>query len=513
MKGTLLSMLKFVDYWLDRVTMYKLLLYYLIALVLIAIGLSAINVLNFNPVAVGMSAAFITAVCWLANQLFGYVFEVATNRESAYLTALILALIITPTPSAHNALFLAMAGIVAMASKYILAIGKNHVFNPAAIAVVLTSFAAHQSASWWIGSSQMLPYVVIGGLLIARKIQRGGMVLVFLGSAALSTIVINLFKHANTIDILQKTALHSSLFFLAFVMLTEPITSPPTKTKQFWYASIVGLLFPPQISIFKIYSTPELTLSIGNIYSYIVSPKLKLLPKLSKKERTGPDTVDFVFPLKKPISFEPGQYMEWTLAHNRSDLRGNRRFFTLASSPTENELRVGVKFYKNGSSFKKAMLDMNGSTKLVASQLSGDFTLPQDPSHKLAFIAGGIGITPYRSMIKYLLDKNEQRDIALIYSEKSTSSLAYQELFKEASKRLGAKIVYTLTDKTSVPAGWSNPTGKISEQMIKTQIADYTERLFYISGPQAMVHDTKAMLKNIGVPGRHIKTDFFSGYA
>lgn len=506
-------MLKWIDYWLDRVTMYKLLLYYLIGLVLAAMALAAFKVLNFSPIDIGMSAVFITAICWLANQLFGYVFEVAINTDAAYLTALILALIITPTASGKNALFMAMAAVLAIASKYILAIGKKHIFNPAAIAVVLTSLAAHQSASWWVGSSSMLPFVIVGGLLLVRKIQRGKMVLAFLGSAAASTIIINLLSHKNLVDILQKTALHSSLFFLAFVMLTEPMTSPPTEHTRYGYAGLVGALFPPQIRIFGVYSTPELALIIGNIYAYIVSPKLKLLPKLAKKERTGPDTIDFVFDLKKPVKFKPGQYMEWTLAHDKNDLRGNRRYFTLASSPTEQDLRIGVKFYTDGSSFKKALLKMNNSTKLSASQLAGDFVMPDDKNKKLAFIAGGIGVTPYRSMVKYLLDKNEQRDIALIYSDKRPTNLAYKDIFSEAAHRLKAKVTYTLTDQSSVPAGWQGQTGKISAEMIKRQIPDYSERLFYISGPQAMVHDTKHLLKNIGVAGHHIKTDFFSGYA
>ena len=102
------------------------------------------------------------------------------------------------------------------------------------------------------------------------------------------------------------------------------------------------------------------------------------------------------FAPNRKLAFAPGQYMEWTLGHNEPDSRGNRRYFTLASAPTEDELRVGVKFYQNSSTFKQAMLDMDQNSEIVAAQLAGDFVLPHDPQQKCVFIAGGIGIESIR---------------------------------------------------------------------------------------------------------------------
>lgn len=513
MKGTRFSpVIKAIDSLLNKITMYRLVLYYLLALLGAAIGLSAFGYLSFNPLAIAFSAGYLSLVCWTTNLVFQKVYKAPSSSESSLITALILALIITPVFSEPNIIFFTAAGGLAIASKYILAIGKKHLFNPAAVAVVLTSIGAGQSASWWVGNIKLLPFVLAGGILLTRKIQRTQMVWSFLATVMLATAFYNAISARSVSIGLRQTILHSALFFLAFVMLTEPQTSPTTTKRQRWYGVLAGLLFPPQVHLGTIYSTPELVLLISNAFSWIISPKLKLLPQLVKKTTLAPGIIDFIFSPQCPLAFEAGQYMEWTLPHSNADSRGNRRYFSLASSPTESSIRLGVKFYESGSSFKKTMLAMNAGTPIAAGQLGGDFTLPKDPSQKLALIAGGIGITPYRSMIKYLLDKNQPRTITLLYSEKTSSQLAYTDIFQTASQKLGVKVVYVLTNQKPSLPNWAK-TGPITAQMIKAEVPDYPERLFYISGPSGMVNDMKKILKSMGVKSGQIKTDFFPGYA
>ncbi|HSX46114.1 MAG TPA: RnfABCDGE type electron transport complex subunit D [Candidatus Saccharimonadia bacterium] len=506
-------MFKPIDFLLDRITMYRLLLYYLIALLAIAAGLGFAGVLHYNGLAIIFSASYLTLICWITHEVFARAFEAPANIESSLITALILALIITPYKDSHDILFMTAAAGLAISSKYILQIRHQHIFNPAAVAVALTAIGPGQIASWWVGSSQMLPYVAIGGLLLIRKIQRGQMVTTFVATAIASQAIVSILGHHNLGANLKQELLHSSLWFLAFVMLTEPSTSPGSNVKRSWYAGLVGALFPPQVHIFGIFSTPERALLIGNIFSYIVSPKTKLLLRLKQKEVIAKGTMEFVFGLNRPLDFKPGQYMEFTLPHHGMDSRGSRRYFTLASSPTENELHLGVKFYANGSSFKHAMRAMESQTMFGAAQLGGDFVLPADQNQKLAFIAGGIGVTPFRSMLKYLADKAEKRDVALLYSERTADRLAYKAVFTEAEEKVGAKVIYTLTDEHSLPANWGGATGFISDQMIEQAIPDFGERLFYISGPQPMVEATKSVLHKMGVPRHKIRTDFFPGYA
>jgi ferredoxin-NADP reductase len=494
--------LKLLDSILDRLTMYRLVLYYLIGLLAAAVVLSALGVLHYSPFAIIFSSVYLVVACWIGNLVFAHVFEASPSVESTHITALILALIITPITAAPGVIFLTAAAGLATASKYLLAIYKKHIFNPAAVAVAITAVAAGQTASWWVGSAALLPFVLVGGILVVRKIRRSQMVIAFLSTAVVATLVLSLINGGLTVN-LKQLILNSALFFLAFVMLTEPATSPPTTKKQVWYGVLAGLLFPPEVHLASIYSTPELVLLVGNVFAYAVSPRFKLMPKLAKMDHLAPNIYNFSFKSDRPINFKPGQYMEWTLPHKGADARGNRRYFTLASSPTEATLSLGVKFYDRGSSFKQAMLKLTPQTRVAAGQLSGDFVMPDNPSQKLAFIAGGIGITPFRSMVKYLLDTNQKRNIVLLYSAVDAGEMVYRNVFDEAVQRLGSKVVYWLTGER----------GFLNAAVIKTEVPDYRERTFYISGTHQMVSAIQAALHELGVSPLHVKTDFFPGYA
>jgi len=505
-------MLKAIDSILDRVTMYRLALYYLIALLVIATTLSQLGYLHYSPVAIVLSATTLLVVCWITNQVFSAALDAPSNSESTLITALILALIISPPTSLFSFTFLLAAGGLAIASKYLLTIRRKHIFNPASVAVALTALGPRQTASWWIGTAVMLPFVLVGGILLVRKIRRSRMVASFLATSFVATVVYTILSKGSIIGSLDKAALSSSLFFLAFVMLTEPATSPPTEKKQMWYGVLAGLLLPPQVHILGVYSSPELTLVVSNVFSYLVSPKTKLFPVLKEKLRITPDAADFIFTTDRKLKYKPGQYMEWTLPHDRPDNRGSRRYFTLASSPTEDTLRLGIKFYAKGSSFKHAMWSMDANTPIVASQLSGDFTLPKDKKRKLVFIAGGIGVTPFRSMLKYLLDTNDYRPVTLFYSERNAGELAYSDVLSSARQNLGTKIIYTLTDPNIQPPEGMR-VGQITPRLIAMEVPDYMEREFYIAGSHQMVTSIKEGLRSLGVQDHAIKIDFFPGYA
>jgi ferredoxin-NADP reductase len=139
--------------------------------------------------------------------------------------------------------------------------------------------------------------------------------------------------------------------------------------------------------------------------------------------------------------------------------------------------------------------------------------LPRDASKRLVFIAGGIGITPFRSMIKYLHDTGERRDIVLLYSNYAADEIVFKDVFDAASKSVGLKAVYTLTDLARVPANWCGKTGFIDAAMIRSEVPDYSSRMFFISGSQGMVDTMKRVLQQAGVKRRAIRTDYFPGYS
>ena len=295
----------------------------------------------------------------------------------------------------------------------------------------------------------------------------------------------------------------SPMLYLGSIMLTEPMTTPPTKKLRIIYGILVGFLNAPFIGIGNFYTTPEMALAFGNVYSYLVSSKEKLILKLKERVQVANETYDFIFNTNRKLDFQPGQYLEWTLAHEKIDNRGMRRYFTIASSPTENEIIMGIKFYDKPSTYKQSLINIKKDDIVVASQLAGDFVLPNDKNKKLVFIAGGIGVTPFRSMIKYLIDTNEKRDIIIFYSNKTANDIAYKNIFDEAEKKLGIKTIYHQTDES----------GFLTCNIIEKYVPDLKERMFYISGPRSMILTFDKALKDAGVHKNHIKTDFFPGFA
>ena len=493
--------------------MYKVVLYYLIILWVIALMFSFLGILSYTPISMVISLVILLVVAWATNNIFAYVFKVPANTESIYISVFILALIITPALIPVEYIFLGWVAVLAMSSKYILAINHKHVFNPVAIALVLTAIFLNQTASWWVGTLVMTPFVLIGGLLIVRKIKRKDLTISFFAIAIFTTLYFSFINGVDVFKTLGMALSHSPILFFTFIMITEPLTTPPSRTLRILYGTLVGFLFAPQVHIGSLFLTPELTLIFGNVFSYLVSPKKRLTLKLKEAIQVTPDTAEFIFDTDEPFYFKPGQYLEWTLGHKKVDSRGNRRYFTIASSPTEKELRLGVKFYPKPSSFKKALAYMSEGDTIIASQLSGDFVLPRNKKKKLVFIAGGIGVTPFRSMIKYLIDTKQKRDIVLIYANKTEADIVYKDIFNLATAAFNLKIVYVIDGLKDKTLKWTGRTGYVDAKMIQDEIKDFRERTFYISGPPSMVSGTEKVIRNLGLNDNHIKTDFFPGFA
>ncbi len=503
--------LRRIDSLLNRITMYRLVLYYLIVLIGAGVLFSILHLLPYDPLGLVFTTLFLIAACYATNKLFAWAFHLTPNVESVYITALIFALIITPPTTMDDFWFVIWMGVLAMASKYVIAFRRKHIFNPVAFGALIVAVALNQTASWWVGSAPMLPLVVIGGLLIVRKLRRFDLVFSFFAGTLVTLLIFS--SHQNITSVLHNDVLYSPLFFFAFVILTEPLTTPPTRRLRIIYGLLVGVLFTPEFHVGAFFLTPELAIVIGNVFSWLVSPKTRLILTLRDKLQLSPDTWEFSFTPGQQFAFAPGQYMEWTLGHPYTDSRGNRRYFTLASAPTEPIIRLGVKFYDKPSSFKRALLKLDDTRPIVAAQIAGDFTLPGDPHLPVVLIAGGIGITPYRSMLKYLLDTQQTRPITVLYTNKTPADILYRDVLDAAQRELGVRVIYTLTDSASAPPDWGGEVGRIDQAMIEREIPDYPVATYYLCGSLSLVDGMKALLHQIGIPSSRIKTDYFSGLA
>ncbi len=403
---------------------------------------------------------------------------------------------------------LVFASVWAIASKFIFAVGGKHVFNPAALGVALPAFLLDWPATWWVGGNlPLLPVVLIGGVLIVRKLQRIDLVVTFMAVALVTSLATA--APSDYPSLLGEILRSSPLFFFAFVMLTEPLTAPTRRLPRLAFAAIVGFLFAPNVHIGSFYFTPELALLVGNLFAYVVSPKGRLVLTLERIEEAAADTYDFIFSSPRKLAFQAGQYLEWTLGMDHPDNRGNRRYFTLASAPSEESVRLGVKFYPMSSAFKRALGAMEPGDTIYASQLSGSFTLPANPEAKLAFLAGGIGITPFRSMLQYLIDEGEKRPIIVLYGTETPQDIAYRDVLAAARRELGIRTIHAVERG----ARRGEYSGLIDARLVREAIPDFRERIFYVSGPQAMVKSVRHMLLKLGVRRSRIKVDFFPGFA
>lgn len=504
--------MKFIDDLLNSITMYKVVLYGLWAIVLSGFVYALFGLLPFTVLSLGVSLVVILGLCWGCNALFARLFSVPANVESVWISGLILFLILTPAATAYEFFGVILMCVITIASKYILTWEKVHVFNPVAIALVVMGLAGSDLATWWVGSTVMLPLVLIVGLLIVHKIKRFQM---FLGFLIMSLVMIAFASYRQQLPVTDSlwTALISwPLFFFGTVMLTEPLTAPTRHNYQLLYGIIVGIITGSQIHIGNVYSTPEIALVIANIFSFLVSNKQKMVITLKSKHAEAANLYDFSFSTPKQLDFKPGQYIEWTFGHDHPDQRGIRRYFTIASSPAEKELHLGIKIAADGSSFKRALLAMNPGQKLIVGQVSGDFVLPENPATKLVFIAGGIGVTPFRSQIQHLIDTKQKRDVVLLYACATDKDFVYQSVFEQGSKSFGLKTHYIVSDRDRVAKDWSGKVGHIDAKMLRELVPDFSERTFYISGPGAMVTAYKQLLSSLGVSRQQIKTDYFPGF-
>jgi len=191
------------------------------------------------------------------------------------------------------------------------------------------------------------------------------------------------------------------------------------------------------------------------------------------------------------------------------DSRGNRRTFTIASSPTEQDVHLGIKYYEPASMYKASLMEMKPGDMVYASQIAGNFTLKGNEGKKLAFIAGGIGITPFRSMVKYLTDTQKMSDIVLLYVVSDPHEFAYAQQLRDAAA-VGVKTIPIVTDLAYQAPGVV--TAKLDANTLSQLVPDFTERTFYVSGPNVMVDGTKHYLYQLGVLPTRIRTDHFSGY-
>jgi len=231
-----------------------------------------------------------------------------------------------------------------------------------------------------------------------------------------------------------------------------------------------------------------------------------------KKTQVSKDAWDLHFIKPEDFDYKAGQFIEVDMKLNHPDERGHKRWFTLSSSPTEQTLDITTRKLPKHSTFKDVLFKLQKGDKINIKGPDGSFTLPSKTT-KLAWIAGGIGITPFRSQMKFMSDKKiYDYDIVLLNGNRTFEDNICRSLIENyAEKNSSFKYIEILSE--NIPLDWNGEEGYINKMLIKKHIKDMSIRHFYVSGPEAMVDAIKAMLTTMGVKDSHIHQDWFPGYS
>lgn len=500
-----------MKYWLDQrlnqVSMYRLLSIALASMLVASIGLALVNALPYTASAMICSATILIISAYGFNVLFGWLCSVRTHNESSFITALILFFLFSPTTAIGGLSMLALVAMIAMASKYVFAIHGRHIFNPAAISVVIVGMLGVGYATWWIATPVLLPATLLFTLLILYKTRRLKLGFVFLSTAVtfiLGTALVNGQTLLSAVALLPSWPL---LFFTGF-MLSEPLTLPPRQWQRYLVGIVVGVLFALPFDIGVLSGGPALALVIGNALGFALARRQHVQLVFRERRPLSATSDEYIFDTNRPVNFTAGQYMEITLPHKHKDGRGLRRIFSITSTPRASTVRFGIKTYDRPSSFKKALTTLQPGAIITATGIGGDFVLPRQPTTPLLFIAGGIGITPFISHLLYLRQQQQTRDIVLFYAVSSMDDLSYVNILEASGIRV---IIVTKTTQGPPVSSWTHHDAQyLTQKDIKKYVPDAALRTAYVSGPPQMVDLTKSILKSVGV--RHINCDYFTGY-
>ena len=215
--------------------------------------------------------------------------------------------------------------------------------------------------------------------------------------------------------------------------------------------------------------------------------------QLTVRKTESPGVESFIFKPEEPLIWKAGQFLHYVLNHAPTDDRGSDRWFTIASAPYERHVMITTRFAsKHGSTFKKTLKALKPGDSIEVSDLDGDFIV-SDSKKQYVFIAGGIGITPFRAILKQAAHDGKQLRVTLLYANRKTIA-AYKKEFDALAKRNpNLKIHYLFHPQ------------RLDPQIIQELIPDLKTPLFYVSGPEPMVESVGKMLQQIGVPKKRIK--------
>ena len=282
---------------------------------------------------------------------------------------------------------------------------------------------------------------------------------------------------------------------------------------------------------------PEITYQVKVDGDYILikkqdkgkSKSSQLELTLTKKDKVeGTDVISFKFgkqndQLENKILFDytAGQFAFFDIGEVYDDPKGPIRHFTISSSPTENFIMFSTRM--RDSPYKKRLSTLEEGAKVKMRGPEGQFVLHEDYSKPAIFLSGGIGVTPFRSMIKYATDKQLSTRIIMYDSNRDRRNILFKKEFDDcAGINKNPKIIYSISEDeqheqsiSSSENDWKGEYGRINKAMILKYIDTniLNNSIFYICGPPGMLKAMQALLhEDLNIPKERIKIEEFTGY-
>lgn len=233
--------------------------------------------------------------------------------------------------------------------------------------------------------------------------------------------------------------------------------------------------------------------------------------KLVERRQETPDVITFVFDLDgQRYPYRAGQFAFFELDELAADdPRGKRRHFTISSSPTEHGI-VQFTTKLRGFGFKETLQSAPLGLEVTLEDARGRYSLPEDPRTPIVFLGGGVGVTPFRSMLRYTTDENLPYQITMLYSAPSPEHLVFRREFQALpQENPHLEIILTVSDADD---SWQGERGRIDAAKIQKYARDIPNAIFYSCGPPPMVQAMEELCKSIGISEDRIRIERFSGY-
>jgi ferredoxin-NADP reductase len=234
--------------------------------------------------------------------------------------------------------------------------------------------------------------------------------------------------------------------------------------------------------------------------------------RLKKREEVAEGTMAFYFEKPAGLQFKPGQFANLTLLNPpETDGEGNVRSLSIASAPFEDDLLFATRM--RDTAFKRVLRIMPLGSELTLGGPFGSFTLHSDASRSGVFLAGGIGITPFRSMILHASRNRLPHRLLLVYSNRRPEDAAFlQELEGMEKKNTNYKFIGTMTQMEKSKRKWGGRTGSIDKAVLSEYLNDWKGSIYYVAGPPTMVSAIGQVLVDLGVGEDDIRSEEFAGY-